>query len=45
MLQVCYGIGVVLCDSVECMLWQWCMAVCAHGATLTHYGVRDNLLQ
>jgi hypothetical protein len=42
---MCYGNGVVLCDSVEHVLWQWYMAVCAHGVTLMCYGVRDNLLQ
>ncbi len=42
---MCYGNGAVLCDSVEHVLWQWCMEVCAHGVTLTCYGVHDNLLQ
>ncbi len=45
MLQACYGIGAVLCGSAEHVLWQWCMAVCAHGAALTCYGGHDKLLQ
>jgi hypothetical protein len=35
----------VLHDNVERLLWQWCMAMCAHIATLTRYGVHDNSLQ
>jgi hypothetical protein len=45
MLRACYGIGAVLCGSAEHVLWQWCMAVCAQGATLMRYGVHDKSLQ
>jgi hypothetical protein len=45
MLQVSYGNGVMLRDSVECVLWQRCMAMCVHSVALTCYSVHDNLLQ
>lgn len=44
-LRACYGIDALLCGNAEHMLWQWCMAVCAHSAALTHYGVHDKSLQ